>query len=286
MICSVCGSDTGRIAAISGQRVIYRCLNCGVHLLHPQLTDRELHELYGEAYYKSWGVSGRSENEAVRRMKTGTFELRLDLISGYKRSGNILDVGCATGYFLEAAKKRGFQAYGIEISDYSCAIAKSKFGEAMVYQGMLENCPFPEKHFDVIAMSDLLEHVRDPYKTLQAARRLLKNDGVIMLMTPDTDSLTRKLMRGKWTHYKAEHFFYFNRRSINYLAARTGFVADHFEAAKKSINFEYIYTLFNAYPHCLLSPLSDFLHWVLPCALRSKNFRITMGEMVVILRNT
>lgn len=283
MTCPVCGSGTGRTASVPGQRDVYRCLNCGVHFRYPQLTDGELHELYGETYYKSWGMAGRTGNEAVKRMKTATFELRLDLIAEYKRSGNILDVGCATGYFLEAAKKRGFQAYGVEISDYSSAIAKSNFGEERVYKGELESCPFPEKYFDVIAMSDLLEHVRDPRKTLGAARRLLKSDGIIMIMTPNTDSLSGSLMKGKWTHYKAEHFFYFNRRSMDHLAGLAGFTADHFEAAKKSINLEYIYTQFKAYPHWLLSPLSGFLHRILPRALRTKNFHITMGEMVVIL---
>ncbi|MEI7481114.1 MAG: class I SAM-dependent methyltransferase [Elusimicrobiota bacterium] len=270
---------------ITGQMAIYRCLKCGVSFVHPQLTDGELHELYGEAYYKSWGLAGRAGNKAVQRMKTDTFDLRLDLIAEYKCSGNILDVGCATGYFLEAAARRGFQVYGVEISDYSCAIAKRNFGDDRVYQGVLENCPFPEKHFDVIAMSDLLEHVRDPIKALRAARRFLKNDGIIMIMTPDTDALTRRLMRGKWTHYKAEHFFYFNRRSISYLADLAGLAAVYFEAAKKSMNLEYVYTQFKAYPHWLLSPVSGLLHHILPRALRARNFHITMGEMVVILKN-
>ena len=285
MTCPVCGSNTCRTAAAPGQMTVYRCLNCGVHFLHPQLTDGELNKLYGKSYYKSWGVADRVENESVKRMKTDTFDLRLDLIADYKCAGNILDVGCATGYFLEAAARRGFQVYGVELSDYSCAIAKRNFGDDRVYQGVLENCPFPEYHFDVIAMSDLLEHVRDPIKTLRTARRLLKKDGIIMIMTPDMDSLSRKVMQGKWTHYKAEHFFYFNRRSMNYLADQSGFASEYFETAKKSMNLEYIYTQFKAYPHWLLSPVSGLLHRLLPRALLTRNFHITMGEMVVILKN-
>jgi len=285
MICSVCSVDVAEEYSGLGRGAIYRCSACGVHFLHPQLTDAELRELYGETYYKSWGITGRTENAAVKQMKTATFDLRLDLIAGYKSSGNILDVGCATGYFLEAAKKRGFETYGVEISNYSCAIAKSVIGEERVHEGTLEDCPFPEKHFDVIAMSDLLEHVRDPRKTLLAARRLLKDDGVLMVVTPDTDSLTRRLMGGKWSHYKVEHFFYFNKRSMEYLAAQAGFAVEHLEAAKKAMNLEYLHTQFKAYPHWLFSPLAGFLHLVLPRALCAKNFQLTMGELVAILKN-
>jgi SAM-dependent methyltransferase len=285
MICPVCAADAAEKYSWLGQGAVYRCSACGVHFLYPQLTDAELRELYGETYYRSWGITGRAENAAVKRMKTDTFDLRLDLISGYKSSGNILDVGCATGYFLEAARRRGFEAYGVEISSYSCAIAKDAIGAERVYEGTLEDCPFPEKHFDVIAMSDLLEHVRDPRKTLLAARRLLKDDGVIMVVAPDTDSLTRRLMGGKWSHYKAEHFFYFNRRSLEYLARQAGFAMAHFGPAKKAMNLEYLNTQFTAYPHWLFSPIAGCLHRLLPRALCAKNFQLTMGELAAILKN-
>jgi SAM-dependent methyltransferase len=282
--CPLCGSTEVRKDFLLGGAAVHVCGSCSARFLSPQPSDSELLAIYGEGYYKSWGLSGAGENAAVKAMKTATFELRLDLITRYKASGNILDVGCATGYFLEAAEKRGFSPYGVEISDYSSAAAKEKFGADRVHRGVLEDCPFPDGHFDVIAMSDLLEHVRDPLRTLAAARRALKADGVIMIMTPDTGSLTRRIMGAKWTHYKREHLFYFNRRSLSLLAQKAGFEAVNFEAAKKAVNLEYIRTQFAAYPHWLLSPAASLAAGLVPRGLRSRNFGLTMGEMTAILR--
>ncbi|HOI42605.1 MAG TPA: class I SAM-dependent methyltransferase [Elusimicrobiales bacterium] len=284
MNCPVCGSDSPKKGAALGTGALHACGACSVRFISPQPTDAELRAVYGEGYYKSWGLSGTAENERVKAMKTATFELRLDLISRYKSSGDILDVGCATGYFLEAAEKRGFQPYGVEISYHSSAAAKEKFGADRVHAGVLEDAPFRDGQFDVIAMSDLLEHVRDPLRTLAAARRLLKDDGAVMIMTPDTDSLTARMMGARWTHYKPEHLFYFNRRSLSLLAKKSGFEAVDFEAAKKAMNLEYIRTQFAVYPHWLLSPASALFTGMVPRALRSRNFLLTIGEMTAILR--
>jgi SAM-dependent methyltransferase len=284
MNCPVCGSGPVKKGHALGAGALHACGACTVRFISPQPTDAELKEMYGERYYRSWGLSGAEENERLKAMKTATFELRLDLISRYKTSGDILDVGCATGYFLEAAGKRGFQPYGVEISDHSSAAAKEKFGADRVHSGVLEDAPFRDGQFDVIAMSDLLEHVRDPLRTLAAARRLLKDDGAVMIMTPDTDSLTARLMGARWTHYKPEHLFYFNRRSLSLLAEKSGFEAVDFRAAKKAMNLEYLRTQFAAYPHRLLTPASALLAGMVPRGLRSGNFLLTMGEMTAILR--
>ncbi|MDQ7772364.1 MAG: class I SAM-dependent methyltransferase [Elusimicrobiales bacterium] len=284
MNCPVCGSGPLKKGRPLGSGALHACQSCTARFISPQPTDAELKDIYGEGYYGSWGLAGGREHEALKAMKTATFGLRLDLISRYRAGGNILDVGCATGFFMEAAEKRGFRAYGVEISDYSSAAAREKFGGERVHHGVIEDCPFPDGHFDVIAMSDLLEHVRDPLRALSAARRLLRNDGAIMIMTPDTDSLTARIMGRRWTHYKPEHLFYFNRRSLSLLAEKCGFEAVHFAAAKKAMNLEYLRTQFAAYPHPLLTPASALLAGMLPSGMRSGNFFLTMGEMTAVLR--
>jgi 2-polyprenyl-3-methyl-5-hydroxy-6-metoxy-1,4-benzoquinol methylase len=282
MKCIICESEVIKIKDI--KKNIHHCLNCKTQFISPQPTDEQLDELYSENYYKSWGISGQSENEAVKRMKIDTFDLRLDLIQQYKRNGRILDVGCATGFFLEAAKSRYFDPYGVEFSSYSSEIAKNKFGDNHIFHGILEESNFPDKFFDVIAMSDLIEHVRDPREILKKAKNLLKDDGAIMIMTPDCGSLTNKIMGKKWVHYKHEHVYYFNKNSMNLLAKKIGFKLIHYERARKSMNLRYFHTQFSVYPHWLLTPLVKLLYSISSEKLRNNNFEITMGEMVVILK--
>jgi 2-polyprenyl-3-methyl-5-hydroxy-6-metoxy-1,4-benzoquinol methylase len=244
-------------------------------------------------------------------MKRATFRLRLALIRRFlrpdvvaqplthqqpelpadpkKKTGapaqpRILDVGCATGYFLELAKEEGFQPYGVEYSAYAAARARLRVGEEAIFQGTLEQSVFPKASFTAIALSDLLEHVRTPAGTLELAKDLLKSGGVILIMTPDTGSLSRYVMGQRWTHYKTEHLFYFNRRSITWLANRCGLRVAHFERSKKALNLAYLHSQFGVYSHWLLTPLIGFLYRLAPVSLRQHNFYLSIGEMVVILK--
>ena len=285
MDCSICTSTKVEIKFNMTERhQVLSCLNCGVEFLFPQLNDADLSKLYSENYYKAWGIQGETENEVTKEMKTATFRLRLDLISKYVKSGKVLDVGCATGYFLEEARARGYAPYGVEFSSYSSAIAKKKFGAENVFTGILEDCTFENKSFDVIAMSDLIEHVRVPRETLSKATQLLKDDGVIMIMTPDTKSLSHNLMGKRWTHYKLEHFYCFDHASISYVADQCGLDVAHYEHSKKALTINYLHTQFNVYKHWLLTPLINFSHFILPKKITARNFYFSIGEMVVILK--
>jgi 2-polyprenyl-3-methyl-5-hydroxy-6-metoxy-1,4-benzoquinol methylase len=285
MHCSNCGSQQVKVKfKISDEQQIFSCSSCKVEFLFPQLNDSELKKLYSENYYRAWGIVGEKENESTKQMKISIFQLRLSLIQKYINKGKILDVGCATGYFLEAAKKMGFEPFGVELSEYSSGIAQNKFGDNNVFTGTLEECKFLDKFFDVISMSDLIEHVRNPKQTLSKAVSLLKDAGIIMIMTPDTKAFSNKLMGKKWTHYKLEHFFYFNRNALSYIAGKCGLEIAHYEKSKKSLNIEYLHTQYNVYKHWLLTPLANTLHFILPRNLRSKNFNFSIGELVVILK--
>jgi len=285
MDCSICQSTQVEIKFnLTKEHQVLCCLNCGVEFLFPQLNDEELKKLYSENYYQAWGIKGTEENDVTKEMKIATFQLRLNLIRQFVTTGKILDVGCATGYFLEAAKTNGFDPYGVEFSEYSATIAKKKLGDKNVFCGTLEQCDFENKFFEVIAMSDLIEHVRIPAQTLSKAATLLKDDGVIMIMTPDTKTVSNNLMGKRWTHYKLEHFFYFSHSSICYVAAQCGLSVVHYERSQKALNINYLHTQFNVYKHWLLTPVINTLYLLLPKKLTAKNFYFSIGEMVIILK--
>lgn len=285
MECPVCCSKQVEIKFnLTDEHQVLSCLACGVEFLFPQLSDEALKKLYSENYYQSWGIQDEQENESTKQMKIATFRLRLRLIKQFISSGKILDVGCATGYFLEAAKEENFQPYGVEFSEYSSALAKKKFGEQNIFCGTLEESNFAPQLFDAITMFDLIEHVRIPEQTLTKAAEMLKENGIIAIMTPDTKTLSNGLMGRRWTHYKPEHFFYFSNSSIHYLAQRCGLKVVHYEHSKKALNINYFHTQLNAYKHWLLTPFINLLHSILPGSLTARNFYFSIGEMVVILK--
>ena len=217
-------------------------------------------------------------------MKLTTFVLHLNLLARLGKQGRLLDVGCATGYLLEAAQARGWTPFGVEYAAWAAAIAQKKFGREAIFNGTLEECSFPENFFDAIVMSDLIEHVRRPQETLLKARTLLKDDGLLLIVTPDTAALSHHLMDKRWTPYKQEHFFYFNRRSFQYLAHKGGWEIIHYEKAAKALNIGYFHTQFDVYPHWLLTPMVNTLHALLPQKAGRRNFFLSIGEMVLVLK--
>lgn len=285
MRCKVCHSEDVKFKFdLTDKLKIFACESCKVQFMDPQLSDVEITELYSEAYYKSWGVSGDSENESSKQMKIDTFKLRLAQIQKLVPRGKILDIGCATGFFLEAARDLGYEPFGIELSDYSSQLAKKKFGNESIFHGKLEDSPFQAKSFDVISMFDLIEHVRVPSQTLGIAASLLKNEGIIVITTPDNSSLSNKLMGKKWTHYKKEHFYYFDKQSLQYIATQNQLNIVYSERSKKALNINYLHTQLNVYRHWLFTPIMNLLHSILPKKLCAKNIHIAIGEITVILK--
>jgi len=300
--CPVCTSPRTKARFfLKDGGVIHRCRHCTVEFLFPQPDENQLKQLYSESYYAAWGLSGQLENESTRAMKTATFRLRLALIrrflpdhSGLGVGGpnptpapakpRILDVGCATGYFLQLAATEGFQPFGVEYSSYAAARARLALGADAIFQGTLEEAVFPNGSFAAIAMSDLLEHVKLPVTTLQHAESLMAPGAVLLIMTPDTGSLSHTIMGHRWTHYKPEHLFYFNRRSLAEVAKRANLRIIYLERSKKALNLAYLHTQFAVYRHWLLTPLVNFLHRLAPQKLRTRNFYLSIGEMVAILK--
>lgn len=260
---------------------LYSCPACGLKFISPQPSDDFLRKLYSKEYYDQWGTE--EHYEIIRKMKISTFNMRLKLIEKFKSGGNILDVGCATGFFLEAARSAGYTPYGVELSEYSAGIAQKRFGADFVFNGILEQCPFREESFDVIVMSDLLEHVKNPEDVMSRVRRLLKADGIVVIVTPDTDSYTHRIMKNRWVHYKLEHLFYFNITSLRKLAERQGFRIIHREPAKKTLNLLYAFHHFQVYRHWLFCPVLTLLNLILPRVIMETHLNVTIGELVAVM---
>lgn len=280
--CLLCGShDSARRHARPDGDAIMACRACGVEWYWPQPDDAYRDGLYSRDYYQSWGdIRG---NTALRGMKRRTADFYLRSIVRHCRGGRLLDVGCAAGYFLESARERGFAPFGIEYAQFSAAVAREKFGSEAVETGTLETTRFPDGSFDVITMIDLLEHVTDPAAALTRARKLIKPGGIIVVVTPDTDALTNTIMGRRWTHYKKEHLYYFNRRSLGFLAGRAGLDVRSYGHGLKYITLEYVCNQYRVYRHRLLTPVSAFLNRVLPRQLLTVPIPFKMGEAVAVL---
>ncbi len=129
-------------------------------------------------------------------------EEALKLVGNYCRSGKILDVGCALGVYTQAFKESGYNAFGIDISEFAISEGVKRIGCDRVKQCNLDVSDIPfEAAFDVVWMWDVLEHFVDPYKALCKLTRKTKYGGYLFLRTSNADSLTRRLMGADWEGY-------------------------------------------------------------------------------------
>ena len=278
--CPVCGDkDFKRLFPKDGLEFV-KCRGCGLVYINPQPADDEISALYSEDYYKPWGLG--TDSSVVSEMKITTFDDKLTMVERFIKKGRILDIGCATGFFLEAAKRKGWDVSGVEISPYSAAIAQERFGKDRVFSGPLEAASYKDGFFDVVFMSDLVEHVKDLDLFLKEVFRIVKAGGIIAIVTPNIESLSYRIMRKLWPHLKMEHLYYFSPSTMKRLLEREGFNPVYMSAATKALNLSYVERQFSTYPMPLLTPALKWLAAVLPDGLKNRKVMVHTGEIFVI----
>lgn len=145
----------------------------------------------------------------------------LPLIEPYFKSGKILDIGCATGEFLDKAREYGYEVEGLELSHWSSAIAKKK--NIKIYRNLLKthSKKNPGK-YDVITLFGVIEHFEYPSIELQHINKLLRPGGLIVIWTGDIDSFSSKLLGRNWWYWQGQHIQYFTHKSLTLLTKNSG----------------------------------------------------------------
>lgn len=290
MICAVCENEdirelfTRRYGKIVSrdEESFFRCNNCGLIFISPQPSREALQNYYDQNYYNPWQLD-KEEAESTMRNKARTFKNWLNEIEKYFSVGKILDIGCATGFFLEVAQNHGWQPYGVEISEYSSNTARTKFGSRII-TGILNDNLFSPDMFDVVTMFDVVEHSFSPVNLLQQAYRVLKPGGGLIISTPGSESFSCRLMGRKWFQFKPEHLYCFNHSVIKVLLQKTGFKLVNIKVADKTLDFRYINDYVKAYHSKVISFLFDSFCRILPKNVKNSPFIFKCGEILVIAK--
>ena len=224
---------------------VYRCAACTLRFRHPLPDAAELWAMYeDERYHESVYFENARAGYRERAPEIRIYRRALaDLAELAPRAepGRLLDVGCATGVFLDLARAAGWQVRGVELSARHAAYARDAFG-LDVWQGDLLAAPFAPGSFDVITMWDFLEHVLDARAVVACARRLLAPGGLLLVFTIDTASLFNvlgdllqrvgggRLARLPELLYDARHNYYFTGASLRRLLEDAGFRIERWRA--------------------------------------------------------
>lgn len=194
---------------------IVRCVDCGLVTLPLAYAPPVSYEDAADPYYVE---------QAPQRIANA--HRLLAMVPG---GGRLLEIGCACGFLLVAARERGFRVRGIEMSAWASQYARDTYG-LDVHTGTLEAAALPAESVDVVVMADVIEHLFDPAATLREIRRILAPGGRLLLLTPDVGSLLARLAGPRWWGLLDDHYYYFSRQTLRRLLEREGFAVERIRA--------------------------------------------------------
>jgi 2-polyprenyl-3-methyl-5-hydroxy-6-metoxy-1,4-benzoquinol methylase len=148
--------------------------------------------------------------------------MRIMYLDGNRR-GSLLDVGCGNGLFLLQMRNLGWNVCGIE-PDPEAARAAREHSDIPVFIGTLEDSNLASESLDAVTMRHVIEHTSDPVGTLRECYRVLKPGGIVVIDTPNSQSLGHQLLRSAWRGLEIpRHYFVFSMKALSTCADYAGF---------------------------------------------------------------
>lgn len=194
---------------VTGQQFdVLKCVVCGIGITVPAPEQLQPHyaEYYGSRHGITAGFCDRRRIAVITKML------------GPGRGRRLLDIGCGEGTFLEAARKRGWEAIGTELN---AAPAQQRGLEVF---NTLDECA-ERGPFHCVTLWHSLEHMEDPWAVIARIRRLVADDGLMLIAVPDFDGLQSKTFGSSWLHLDLpRHLYHFTAASIDGMLHRAEFV--------------------------------------------------------------
>jgi len=215
-----------------------KCSACGLVFLSVQPDRDTLSEMYDADYFESdfrcgsepaAGLGGEHSEKIFAEEAKAVLALMRRLTG--REGGRLLEIGCAGGWFLKAAREAGWDVRGVEISADAADFARAKLG-LDVFRGELADARFPSGSFDVIYMADVLEHVLEPVAFVGEVSRVLADGGHVVVCGPTAlNALSRRLGLAAYSLFKRTrsialapyHLFEYTPRTIRLLLETGGF---------------------------------------------------------------
>lgn len=179
---------------------------------------------YEREYFELEG--GDRDDSPVKKESMAGHLRRIEKFATLGPGVKILDIGCASGYFLSLCAAKGAEAHGLDASDYAIGRARERAGLRVAVGDAGDRLPYGNQMFSIVTMFDVIEHLAAPGPALRDIARVLENGGRLFLTTPNTRSLERLVLRRRWSGARdATHVRLYNRNSIGNLLRETGFRA-------------------------------------------------------------
>lgn len=197
------------------------CTGCGVLRNDPVPSEAELTEFYRRDYRQEYKGAPEPRLRQVWRNLDRLNRHFAEFRDVYSKGGRWLDLGAGSGEFTFLARHLGAQVTAVEPNEAYADYCRRKL-DLDVQTGRMEDFAFGPGSFDLIRLSHVLEHLRDPVEALERLAGWLVPGGVIYVEVPDIEQDARHKMRGRMFHYG--HIYNYNPLTLRHVAARAGLV--------------------------------------------------------------
>lgn len=221
------GSDN--LHGMSGQFPVTRCAGCGLMRTDPRPSPETIGLFYPDNYgpYMSTapGVEqqDRSRRSPMRMLISKAFRKVFEFNTTRLPDlppGEMLEIGCASGSFLDEMAARGWRVRGIEFSTAAAKTARARGHH--VYSGPLETAPAPDGAFDLVVGWMVLEHLHQPIEGLRKLKGWVKPGAYLVLSVPNAGSLEFSIFKNNWyALHLPNHLYHFTPDSLE-LVLRAG----------------------------------------------------------------
>ncbi len=210
-----------------------RCGTCRLLFQNPRPTREALAAIYNSDFY--WQGDERSEDghrmgyksyqkDDVQRLELG--RQRMTLLSAHlKNGGHLLDIGCATGFFLKNAIDVGMTGLGVELSEDMARYGREEYGVDIAAVDF-DDLDLEPESFDAVTFWGCDSNFHDPRKLFERVHEILKPGGFVYFNFWDFDHLLRPILLGD-NKILYNSLFCFNRKNIAMLLERSGFTTLH-----------------------------------------------------------
>lgn len=186
---------------------LVKCESCKLVFAHKVPSLEELNE-----HYKFYSYAGEAQ---LSEMTKAAYSKLLDEFEKFRKTNRILDTGCGRGWFLEEAKKRGWEVYGTEFSEAAIEVCTKK--GIQMKRGALSHDQFESNYFDVVTSIEVIEHINNPLTDLEVIHSFLRSGGLFYCTTPNFNSVMRYYLKEKYNVIEyPEHLTYYTKKTLTY----------------------------------------------------------------------
>jgi 2-polyprenyl-3-methyl-5-hydroxy-6-metoxy-1,4-benzoquinol methylase len=180
-------------------------------------SEIELNDFY-QNYHKTSQYTGKIDSKQRRARK------RIKSVKKLAKGKTFIDIGCNAGFAVEAARTLGLEATGIDLDQTAIEFAQKYYPQANFQAMSIQEVAKKGQTFDIIYCSEVIEHLSKVDDFVSSLYKILKQDGILFLTTPDIGhySIAKNLL--DWDGVRPpEHLLYFSKKSLGLLLKKHGF---------------------------------------------------------------